>query len=124
MDITTGTPVRIYWNLHKRCYSIQTKQPDNNNRNRWIVTNHTTDIHLTNTHFKVSKAGQTRVRQQNRKNVHAFIYGNWTTTTTTTGTKIKYDPYTMDTFQADGQPIHTAPAAHGTTNGRHPQLTI
>lgn len=126
MDITTGTPVRIYWNLHKHCYSVQTQQRSTKGNNRWIVASHTEAISLTDCTFNVSKAGQARVRTENRKNVHAFIHGTWAAHNEPTATKITYDPYTMDGFQTkQGEPVHTAAHLTGITNDQHrPSITI
>lgn len=42
---------------------------------RGLVVAHTSQILLTDCRFIINKAGQQRVREQKRKNVHAFIVG-------------------------------------------------
>lgn len=63
--------VRVYWNSHKKCYSVQKKQ----NR-KWIVERHLTEIYLSDVTFSVSEAGRKRVLDEGRKNVHSYIEGN------------------------------------------------
>lgn len=90
--------VRIYWNLHKRCFSVQTKWPQG-----WRVDAHVDSITLLRATFHVSAAGQERVRREGKKNVHALIEGDlagpyagslepgWTGA-------VKYNPYTDEGF--------------------------
>lgn len=111
--------VRVYRNLHKNCFSV--KQDG-------LVRCHTDHITLEDCHFIVSKAGQKRVRNEGRKNVHAFVEGVLANTreadTYVDGEKSDaeiwegksswqqayYNPYTCDTFinQYDGSPLETA----------------
>jgi len=58
--------VRVYRNLHKDCFSV--KQDG-------LVRCHADNVTLQNVKFIVSKAGQKRVRDEKKKNVHAFIEG-------------------------------------------------
>lgn len=59
---------RVYRNLTKGCWSVQTRGD-----NGWRVAFHLDQIILRDCKFKVSQAGRDRVRQEGRKNVHAFI---------------------------------------------------
>jgi hypothetical protein len=111
--------VRVYRNLHKQCFSV--KQDG-------LVRCHADHVTLENCHFIVSKAGQKRVRDEGRKNVHAFVEG-WLVDTRKADAivdgnksdaemdagksdwqKAYYNPYTCDTFinQHDGSPLETA----------------
>lgn len=63
--------VRVYRNLHKRCYSILHKVP----RVGWRLRGHVDMIFLEDVEFIVSEAGRKRVLVTKRKNVHAFIEG-------------------------------------------------
>jgi len=65
-----GTPVRIYFNLHKKLFSVQTKVDG-----RWKVVSHSSTIALRDVRFRVSQAGRKRVLAEKRKNVHAFVEG-------------------------------------------------
>jgi len=62
--------VRIYYNFHKKLYSVQEKVDG-----RWKVVEHTNNINLINVTFKVSEAGRQRVIKEKRKNVHAAMIG-------------------------------------------------
>lgn len=65
--------VRVYRNLHKNCWSVQSK----NEKGSWIVTAHKESVFLRGVTFKVSQAGYERVLREGRKNVHAYVYGQW-----------------------------------------------
>jgi hypothetical protein len=56
----------VYRNLHKDCFSV--KQDG-------LVRCHADNVTLFNVEFIVSKAGQRRVRDEKKKNVHAFVEG-------------------------------------------------
>ena len=58
--------VRVYRNLHKKCVSV---------KQGGIVRCHATNVVLKDCKFIVSEAGRQRVREEGRKNVHAFIEG-------------------------------------------------
>jgi len=64
--IDPAKKVRVYRNLHKKCVSV--KQGS-------IVRCHATNVVLKDCKFIVSEAGQKRVREEGKKNVHAFIEG-------------------------------------------------
>lgn len=116
--IDPSKKVRVYRNLHKDCFSV---------KQGGLVRCHADHVTLKDCRFIVSKAGQKRVRDEGRKNVHAFVEGmladtreidecvdgnkseqeiwagksNWQ--------KAYYNPYTCDTFinQYDGSPLET-----------------
>mgnify|MGYP003110147779 FL=1 len=86
--------VRVYWNLHKKMWSVQDTKTNK-------VIGHKQHIDLWNAKFVVRKGGQKRVREQGKKNVHAFavglitddkqqVYDSWN--------RVKYNPYTDDYF--------------------------
>ena len=58
--------VRVYRNLHKDCFSV---------KQNGLVCCHADNVTLSNVKFIVSKAGQRRVRDEKKKNVHAFVEG-------------------------------------------------
>ena len=60
--------VRVYWNLHRRKWSIQ---------QGGLVIDHRDSLFLTKAHFTVREGGQKRVRESGHKNVHAFVCGEW-----------------------------------------------
>jgi len=60
--------VRVYWNLHKKMWSVQDAKSGR-------VCDHVQCISLTGAKFVVRKGGQKRVREEGKKNVHAFAVG-------------------------------------------------
>ena len=64
--INPERPVFVYRNLHKKCLSVQQDG---------IVRCHVDNIVLEDAEFRVSKAGQRRVRDEKKKNVHAKVKG-------------------------------------------------
>ena len=116
---------RIYWNLHKKCYSVQRKVDG-----RWKVCMHADELYLDNVTFFVSPTGRERVRREGRKNVHAFILAEHVTVPDEFNepehdVEITYNPYvhTEFTVKLTGDdcfdPLHPkwAYAAHLNTNG-------
>ena len=79
---------QVYFNLHKRCFSVQQGGK---------VYAHADGVMLENVRFNVSKAGQRKVRETGRKNVHARV----------TGYGVVYDfskdplPVTLDSYVVD-----------------------
>ena len=57
---------QVYFNLHKRLFSVQQSGK---------VYAHADGVLLENVRFNVSKAGQRKVRETGRKNVHARVSG-------------------------------------------------
>jgi len=96
--------VRVYWNLHKKCWSVQDCKTNK-------VIDHIKDIVLEDAKFIVREGGQKRVRREGKKNVHAFVVGyiykgkgipyvkgrlhlDWD--------RVKYNPYEDDYFMHQG----------------------
>ena len=87
--------VRVYWNLHSKIWSVQDVKSGR-------VCDHLQHISLTDAKFVVRKGGQKRVREEGKKNVHAFAVGyvskekpydrtfNWY--------RVTYNPYKHDYF--------------------------
>ena len=88
--------VRVYWNLHKHKWSVQSCKTG-------LVKDHKQHITLQDAKFVVRKGGQERVRKEGKKNVHAFAVG---TVSTLDGPAffsdycrpVSYNPYVNDTF--------------------------
>jgi len=96
--------VRVYWNLHKHTWSIQSCKSG-------LVIDHKQHLTLLDAKFVVRKGGQKRVREEGKKNVHAFAVGyiyteggisikakpdvDWD--------RVKYNPYTDDYFMHKGE---------------------
>ena len=64
--IDPSKKVRVYRNLHKGCFSV---------KQGGLVRCHAERVTLGECEFIVSKAGQKRVREEKKKNVHAFVDG-------------------------------------------------
>ena len=102
--------VRVYWNLHKKMYSVQDAKTGR-------VIHYTTAISLQNCKLSVRKAGQERARREGKKNVHAFVTGtyyslgkNFKTAMWSDGAReVTYNPYKNDTFMRKGEPIFASP---------------
>ena len=88
--------VRVYRNLHKKCFSV--KQDG-------LVRCHVDNVVLEDCKFIVSKAGQKRVRDEKKKNVHAFVEGFVVDASATDHAfsdtpwhELYYNPYQCDGF--------------------------
>lgn len=109
--ITPGTPVELYWNLHKHLYSVRVKGR---------VVAHVSGFTLKDARFSVQPAGNAKVRAEGRKNVHAFIRGEWVNDTPAVSLflhgGVTYNPYQHTTFVArvTNQPIRRALNVMGT----------
>ena len=97
-ELDEGREVFVYKNLHKNCWSI--KQDG-------LVKAHATEVNLYNCRFKISRAGQRRVRKEKRKNVHAGVVGIleddfykpcWEDYPEDMMIETTYNPYKNDTF--------------------------
>jgi len=89
--------VFVYYNLHKKCWSIKALSGDSKGR----VIMHTDEVCLKNVQFKVSAAGRARVLLEKRKNVHAGVVGyicKPTEIITKEGVEYTYNPYKFDSF--------------------------
>ena len=88
--------IRAYYNLHKKCFSVQDYKTG-------LVIEHTDKLFVTNAMFVVRKSGNERVKQEGKKNVHAFVNGIRSKLKRGmmpefASHKVRYDPYTMDYF--------------------------
>ena len=88
--------VRAYYNLHKKCFSVQDYKTG-------LVVEHTDSLFFTNAMFVVRKSGNEKVKREGRKNVHAFVNGirsklKQGMMPEFASHKVRYDPHTMDYF--------------------------
>lgn len=100
--------VRIYRNLHKQCLSVLHRTEKG-----WRLWKHVHRLEVLNPVFKVSQAGRERVLREKRKNVHAFVEGDFIGTTNVTSSNlrlVKYNPYVAGYFfdQETKQPVKKA----------------
>jgi hypothetical protein len=93
-----GKRVMVYYNLHKKTFSIQYKG---------LVIAHADYVKLNNVEFRVRQGGMEKVRSEMSKNVHAFVIGDlvdfkpYQSTdipSPSSSKSITYDPYKYDTF--------------------------
>ena len=101
--------VRLYWNLHKKVWSLQSCKTGR-------VVNHVSAFTLIDCKFVVRKAGQAKVRREGKKNVHAFAVGTGSLkygiagSVTPNSRAVTYNPYKNDTFvfKDTGEPVTEA----------------
>ena len=98
--------VFIYFNLHKKCWSVKALEGENKGK----VIQHCDNFELVDVTFKVSQAGRERVLREKRKNVHAGVVGYLSPITIQSGEKVTYNPYLYDSFVYSDtkKPINTA----------------
>ena len=96
--------VRVYWNLHKKCWSIQDAKSG-------LVIDHRYDVTLEQAKFVVRKGGQKRVREEGKKNVHAFAVGyiaqEQDIDSSAYHHKVSYNPYKNDFFMLHSEELGT-----------------
>ncbi|AHI29718.1 hypothetical protein [Marinobacter similis] len=88
--------VEVYWNLHKKLWSVRALEGDNKGR----VVAHVHSLTLRECSYVVQPAGQAKVRAEKRKVVHAFVRGTAVEGHFLSGAMypITYNPYRDDTF--------------------------
>ena len=116
--------VQVYRNLNKKLHDGDHGPVYSVRGSDGLVKNHTCHLVLWDCVLRVGKKGKQRVRDEKRKNVHAYVQGregwdedaqrwnyigpdcNWITDAVT----ITYNPYKNNTFiRVDtGEPIHKA----------------
>ena len=86
--------VRVYWNLHKKKFSVQARYGYD-----WYVVAHISELTLKNVTFKVSQAGRNRVLRTGVKNVHAYVIGAlYPFADTEKWRQVTYSPRSYDSF--------------------------
>lgn len=92
-----SSKVEVYWNLHKNLFSV---------RQNGKVIAHMGKLCLTDVDFRVQPAGRERVRREGKKNVHAYVKGEYSHALLDTisdedmedARPITYNPYKYDSF--------------------------
>ena len=98
--------VEVYFNLHKRVFSIRSCRTGR-------VIDHAKHVHIVNPKFVVREGGRQRVLRERKKNVHAFVRGNLTAfkdSPSHLADTIGYNPYKYDSFVnvTDEAPVYKA----------------
>lgn len=107
--------VRVYRNLHRNCFSVQTKS-----EGRWRVSQHTNDLTLEDVSFRVYEKARQRVIKTKNKSPHAYLTGSVSKIDIpdTDLIRVRYNPYVRgDFFSEDGRAIRTAKFAKLTNVG-------
>ena len=87
--------VEVYYNLHKKCFSVRALEGENKGR----VINHTRALTLEDAKFVVREGGRKKVLEEKRKNVHAFVRGKLVKCVTIKDRRTAtYNPYRYSTF--------------------------
>jgi hypothetical protein len=92
-----GTRVFVYYNLHKKVWSVRAMEGHNKGR----VVLHTTTLALDDCVMRVSEASRQRVLRERSKNVHAGIIGTllpFATGRAPGDVHVTYYPYLYATF--------------------------
>jgi len=112
--------VFVYFNLHKKVWSVKALEGPNKGR----VIQHATNMVLRDCRFKVSEAGRQRVILEKRKNVHAGVVGTletspdaWALGTLAT-VAVTYNPYKAGTFVIKGADVPVYSARYVKFDGR------
>ena len=117
-----GQRVRVYRNLHKGCYSVQSYETGRG----WRVEAHVHELTLSDVEFKVMETGRQKVLRERKKNVHAFVIGTVAVDRHTVFTDawiVGYNPYKYSSFvylAHSDQPVYKAKHLHmfiGSTSG-------
>ena len=115
IEVTTRPLVRVYFNLHKRQFSVMSW--DRGPTYGRLLT-HCELVYLCDVTFVVQPAGRARVLAERTKNVHAFVQGRWmeppATFDASAGRRLRYDPYEAASFRADGVDVRHADWVIGT----------
>ena len=105
-----GDSIKVYRNLHKKCYSVQHKG---------LVVAHLDTLIICSPTFLVRESGRQRVLKEKRKNVHAFIKGTFSSglekyqIDPSRLIKVSYNPYQAPTFvRSQNIPVHEASFAY------------
>ena len=95
--------VFVYFNLHKKCFSIKALEGADKGR----VIAHRDTVVLDGCKLMVSEAGRQRVLREKRKNVHAGVTGVWINGDrveshyeflSMVGRQVTYNPYKYSSF--------------------------
>ena len=95
--------VFVYFNLHKKCFSIKALEGADKGR----VIAHRDTVVLDGCKLLVSEAGRQRVLREKRKNVHAGVTGVWINGDrveshyeflSMVGRQVSYNPYKYSSF--------------------------
>jgi hypothetical protein len=97
--------VFIYWNLHKKCWSVRDQKTKR-------VIKHLPALTLAKCKFKVLESGRQRVIRTGVKNVHAGVIGvvllEDVIPSVNIEHQVRYNPKTQATFTVNNIPVYSA----------------
>jgi hypothetical protein len=123
--------VDVYRNLNSNSglYSVKNMEYGTDGYGCVVDDSPVNVITVTDVEFIVHESGQKRVREEGRKNAHAFVRGQWVdesvlTTATVDTEPVTYDPYVFDSFvhAHTEEPVTAADAVKLDENGVHAVL--
>lgn len=115
-DFRPGASVKVYRNLHKKCFSIVDR------KTRRVIA-HRYSVVILGASFQVREAGRRRVLREKRKNVHAWITGTLAEFLPVSASgkprRAFYDPYKVSKFvnRRTRRPIEKARVVELNRNG-------
>ena len=121
-SVPTGLVVRVYFNLHKRLFSVMSWDTTDTRKGKVIA--HVNKIALVNCTFIVQPAGRAKVLSTSQKNVHAFIQGAWAKQSREDSpvATVHYNPYAAPWFTVGGVAAFGASRVEGAVIDRHPSV--
>ena len=89
--LNEGDKVKVYYNLHLNCYSIKKGS---------LVVAHAPCVYLQGVTTNINEKGRQKVIEKKKKNVHAYIIGNFTYQSFNTEgfNQMVYNPYLYSSF--------------------------
>ncbi|HFK1543388.1 TPA: hypothetical protein ACGXM3_005210 [Bacillus cereus] len=74
--IEESQKVNCFWNLHLNVFSLEGRTMENGAKKNLVLA-HGNNIILLNVKFTVRESGRQKVLREQKKNVHAFVKGNF-----------------------------------------------
>ena len=120
--LDVGMTVRVYFNLHKRQYSVMCWEAGHSMKGRVIA--HLDDVSLENCTFVVQPAGRAKVLKTRANNVHAFVQGRWAEKSLddVPAQPVHYNPYSAPWFTVGGTRQSGARRVEGAVINRRPSM--
>jgi hypothetical protein len=89
--LNEGDKVKVYYNLHKYCYSIKKGK---------VIVAHAPYVYLNGVTTQINEKGRQRVIAEGKKNVHAYIIGQFTHQSFNTEgfSQMVYNPFLYTSF--------------------------
>ena len=86
--------VDVYRNLHKSCWSVRDARTGR-------VVAHSYQVRLVDAKFVVQPGGRARAVKEKRRNVHAFVRGEWAdwSPKSSRAIRVTYNPFEMEHFE-------------------------